>query len=87
MPGLYANTPDSEGYTNEAQYEANPLLDNNNRPGWTAYLLTFLLPRRWSGTPCALVVEISDMSVNTAGGAVPELNRISAVGHQSSAWA
>jgi hypothetical protein len=86
VSGLYTNAQDPENHANEAQHEADPLLDNND-PGWSApWFILFVLRHFPRGTRCALAVEVSNISIKTAGGTAGALNPVSTFGCQSSAY-
>jgi hypothetical protein len=77
-----------EGHADQAQYEADPLLDNNNHLGLSAFLFaSSLLPHTLSDTQSALATEVSDIFMKTAGAAIVALNRGYDFGRQYSACA
>jgi hypothetical protein len=74
--GLHTNPPHPEGHADQAQDKADPLLDNNNRRGLSAFSFDSSLRRHTlSGTQSALAAEVSNIFMKTDGAAiiVPEL--------------
>src|SRR3979490_2620639 len=88
LSGLHTNPPHPEGHADQAQYETDPLLDNNNRRGLSAFLFaSCLLPHPLPDTQCALMAEVSNLFLKTAGAAIVALNRGYDFGRQYSAYA
>src|ERR1700761_2050057 len=86
--GLHIDPPDPEGHADQAQYETDPLLDNNNRLGLSALLFTSShLPHTLSSTRSALAAEVSNIFAKTPGAAIVALNRGHDFGRQCSACA
>jgi hypothetical protein len=78
----------TQASTDEAQYETDPLLDNNNHLGLSAFLLaSSLLPHTLSDTQSALASEGSNIFMKTTGAAIVALNRGYDFGRQYSAYA
>ena len=74
--GLHTNPPHPKAHADEAQYETDPLLDNNNQLGLGAFLFaSSLLPHILSDTQSALASEGSNIFMKTAGAAIVALNR------------
>jgi hypothetical protein len=88
LSGYHTNPQHPEGHAGETQYEAAPLLDNNNHPGLSAFLCASpLLPHTVSDTQSALAAEVSNIFMKTAGAAIVALNRGYDFGRQYSACA
>jgi hypothetical protein len=88
LSGYHTNPQHPEGHAGETQYEAAPLLDNNNHPGLSAFLCASpLLPHTVSDTQSALAAEVSNIFLKSAGPAIVALNRGYDFGRQYSACA
>jgi hypothetical protein len=88
LSGFHTNPPHSEGHAGEAQYEADPLLDNSNRRGLSTFLfVSSLFPYPLSDIQSALAAEVSNFFMKTAGAAIAALNRGYDFGRQYSAYA
>src|SRR5258708_39432624 len=71
--GLHTNPPHPKAHADEAQYETDPLLDNNNHLGLSAFLFaSSLLPHTLSDTQSALATEVSNF-MKTPGAAIVAL--------------
>ena len=67
LSDLHTNSPDPKGHTDETQYEADPLL-NNNPLGWSTLLFNLLpLSHPQPGTQGAFAAEVSNVPMKTAG--------------------
>jgi hypothetical protein len=76
LSGLHTNPPHPEGHADQPQYETDPLLDNKNDLGLSAFLFaSSLSPHPLSGTQCPRAAEVSNIFMKTAGAAIVPLNR------------
>jgi hypothetical protein len=88
LSGFHTNPPHSEGHADQAQYETDPLFDNSNRRGLSAFLFASpFLPHTLSDTQCTLVAEVAYIFMKTARAAIVALNRGYDAGGQYSAYA
>ena len=88
LSGSHTNPPHPESHADQAQYETDPLLDNNNHLGLSVFLFaSSLLSHTLSDTQSAVAAEVSNVFLKTGGAAIIALNRGYDFGRQYSAYA
>ena len=76
LSGFHTPPPHPEDHADQAQYETDPLLDNNNQLGLSTFLFaSSLFLHTLPDTQSAVAAEVSNFFLKTGGAAIIALNR------------